>query len=99
MKEAKNVLLQDVGKKFQSPCGEVVMKAMFLVRGCYFNQAVSVPLRGSGDESPLFKCLSAVVLIGVVSVPLRGSGDESFAASGFAQVAPDSSFSPLAGKW
>ncbi len=37
---------------------------------------VSVPLRGSGDESRGWLILGSQAMV-VVSVPLRGSGDES----------------------
>ena len=68
--------------KFQSPCGELVMKAVLglfswsiamVVENC-----VSVPLRGIGYESGRDrKNLCLVVNVFIVSVPLRGIGYES----------------------
>ena len=39
---------------FQSPCGEVVMKAEIPTWAVTIEHLVSVPLRGSGDERSLF---------------------------------------------
>ena len=43
---------------------------------------VSVPLRGSGDESGIERLFRSDRLFTRVSVPLRGSGDESASRSG-----------------
>ncbi len=60
--------------------------------------AVSVPLRGSGDESYCTDC-NSLELRGVVSVPLRGSGDERVLAINPHYAFRVNGFSPLAGKW
>ncbi len=81
---------------FQSPCGEVVMKVIGLEKSMRRIKNVSVPLRGSGDESASTNrgnCFYGV------SVPLRGSGDESFLEPATSMCQSMVSFSPLAGKW
>ena len=59
---------------FQSPCGEGVMKDASPEKQAMINKLiVSVPLRGSGDESRHY---TQDQVDTIVSVPLRGSGDE-----------------------
>jgi len=81
---------------FPSPCGVVVMNLIINAGKFVLDFLVSVPLRGSGDESSSSRKACSFDS-SQVSVPLRGSGDESCKPSMDIIKTYYKGFRPLAG--